>query len=229
MSLQLLNRQAVGSPGRQLADWRQAVIAFGLVAASPWAAAAPDQISNGSFEALDFGLGGYCYLQVSCDGGQVLGWTGNAVVIRSGNDAWGYPSSLPNWDPSFGDVLLGLQNDRDISQTLTFATPGPYVLSWMESGRSSFYATQYAVSVDGNTLETFTTTPGQSWTARSVQFTVASAGAVTVLFDGQAVSPDGTAFLDKVSLAANPVPEPTSALLMVAGAACLLVRRKKQT
>lgn len=202
-------------------------LALALLAGSTAQAAT---LTNGSFEDLTFSLaGGYCYLGSSC-AGTAVAWTGTGQLIGAGNGAWGNPSALAGWDSAWGDVVAGLQNGSDLDQTLSFAAPGHYRLSWVDAGRPGYYATEYGVLLDGTTLGTYATAGGQGWTAHSIDFTVASAGSYTLRFDGHAINPDGTAFLDHVALSATaaPVPEPSSALMALSGLAALGVARLRR-
>lgn len=184
-------------------------------------AQAAELITNGSFEApVSLNSDGYCYQGVpGVDCGGIQGWTGDVPIqISATSTPWGNPGSLSGFDSSFGQQLVGLQNQGSLTQNIN-GMGGTYTLSWFDAGRLDTEAQSYDVRFDGYTLGNFNVAPGQGWTSHSLSF-VAGGGLETLQFVGVGTQADGTAFLDKVSLSdasVSPVPEPDSVALMLAG------------
>ena len=80
--------------------------------------------------------------------------------------------------------------------------------------------------LDGQLLAGYETTVGAPWTAQSLQFQV-GAGSHELRWQGVQIGGDGTSFIDSVTLAAQPVPEPQAVLLMAAGLAALALGRRR--
>jgi hypothetical protein len=201
--------------------------AAAVLAAAP---AAQAQLVNGSFDAAgpDFSVAGsYCYLgHAPLECGSVPGWTGAMPIIQASSGPWQNPSSIANWQASQGGQLAGLQNQSAFSQTLTLAAGG-YTLSWVDANRAWGDGNSYLVKLDGTTLGTFGTQPGDAWTGRSVSFTTLG-GSHALSWQGLRSTGDGTTFIDSIALVAQPVPEPQVALLMAIGLAGLaLVQRQR--
>jgi hypothetical protein len=210
------------APRRSPWLWRVAALATAF--ALP--AQAADSVEDGGFEqGLGLSSGGYCYLNgVSCT---LSHWSGSGVRIAADSGAWGIPNQLSGANGQLGSAVLGLQNDSDLSQSLTFSSAGSYALTWWDAGRPSYWNTQYAVMLGGQTLATYGVVAGQGWSQHSLMLQVQQAGPLLLTFDGQFVNPDGTALLDRVSLSAAPVPEPASALLALAGVALVARMRPR--
>lgn len=173
-----------------------------LVAAVP---AQANLLSNGSFEG-PFVTSDYCY---GCVAG---GWSGPAPMIHASSGAWGNPQGLGGY--SFGLQLVGLQNASYIEQTINLAA-GSYQLTWNDAGRAGYYSTAYDIYFDGVKLNasSFATNGGQAWSSHGLAFTAQGAGALR--FQGLAINPDGTAFIDNLALNARQnVPEPQSLALV---------------
>ncbi len=203
--------------------------AIALLAATGAARAEANLLVNGSFEQAgpSFAVAGsYCYLGYApLECGSVPGWSGALPVIQSSSSPWGTPSSLSGWDNAQGAVLIGLQNASYAAQTVGLAA-GSYTLSWSDAGRSNYGSgTSYTVSFDGQDVGSYSTTLGQGWATHSLALTATGPGVLR--FQGQAISADGTAFIDDVRLTAA-VPEPGSLALLLAGLAGIgLVARRK--
>jgi hypothetical protein len=201
---------------------------------------AVELLTNGSFEAAgpNFNPGGsdgsYCYMNfpgpqpLNC--GSVPGWSGNAALIKASSLPWYNPSGLGNWgNTAKGDVLVGLQNFSALTQAVTLLA-GTYTLSWTDAGRGGPHDTNsYNVFWDATQLNaaSFTTLNSQAWSSHSLTFTAAGAGVLK--FQGTGPGPDGTSFIDTVSLT-SVVPEPEGYGLALAGAAVLVAgaRRRKR-
>lgn len=185
-------------------------------------------VTNGSFEAagpnLAAGGGSYCYLNFAAlECGSVPGWAGVFPVMSSTSSPWGNPSGLAGWNASFGAVQIGLQNASYATQALALAA-GHYQLQWSDAGRRGYQPEKYEVWYGTDLLGTFDTVGGQGWATHTLNFT--AAGADTLKFQGLAVSADGTAFIDNVSVTAA-VPEPSSVLLLAGAMGALSVVRRR--
>ena len=180
--------------------------------ASSTTTASTELLINGSFEGAV--TGSYCYLS-AC--GPLTGWTGNVPVMQANSGAWGTPGTMGGY--AYGNQLVGLQNGSHIEQVLNLVA-GLYQLTWADAGRAGYHATQYNVLFDDTVLNgaPYGTLPGQAWSGHSLQFTAGGSGALR--FQGLAVSPDGTAFIDGLSLTrvASQVPEPASLALVLTAA-----------
>lgn len=192
-----------------------AALALAALTATLPAQAGPvtgELLVNGSFEGAV--TGNFCYLP-TC--GPLAGWTGNVPVMLASSGAWGTPGALGGH--THGSQLVGLQNGSHIEQLLTLAA-GLYQLTWSDAGRAGYHATQYNVLFDNTLLNgtPFGTSGGQAWSDHGLQFSASGSGALR--FQGLAVSPDGTAFIDGVSLTrvASQVPEPASLALVLTAA-----------
>jgi hypothetical protein len=178
-----------------------------------------DLLSNGSLEAQDTLAtpNGYCYtaitpgVPVPLCGGAPTGWTGSAVVIASGNGAWGeFPAQNGGW-------FAGLQayqnhNLGTLSQHVSLAA-GQYTLSWFDAGRNNGGDAAYEVLFGGQTVGSYQTSTSQQWRGQSLSFTAAGDGDLT--FRVVTAGGDNTSFIDNVMLTgANAVPEPASLALV---------------
>jgi MYXO-CTERM domain-containing protein len=201
----------------------------GAVLALASATASANLLSNGSFESHSTGIGstGYCYLGSSCSG-SLTDWSASAPIIGSHSGPWGTPSSLGGWSASQGSALIGLQNASWVEQSLTLAA-GTYTLSWLDAGRSGYYNTSYQVKLDGSAIGSYSTVAGEAWGTNSLTFTVGASGTHLLRMQGLAINPDGTAFIDNMTLT-SAVPEPGTASLGLAGLALLagLARRRRR-
>ena len=206
-----------------------AVLAAGLATLSVGAHAA-NVLSNGDFEAAGPNYaagydGSYCYMAyppLAC--GSVVGWTGSGQMILSGSNAWGTPNQLGGAHPELGNAIAGLQNTSQLDEVVTGFAGGTYTLTWSDAGRAGYDAHSYDVIVDGNLVGTYLTNAGQAWGTHTLSLTGLAAGTFSLEFLGQAAR-DGTSFIDNVSVSA--VPEPASALLMLAGVLPLLAWRRR--
>ena len=183
------------------------------VFAATGAEASTNLLANGGFEDPNIGLGNYTYP------GAVLGdWTygGSALVNAQGSSAW-YGGAAPAGQE--GLQFAALQGTSSLSQDFT-ADSDTAVLSWLAGGRPFFGGyngdQSYEVTLNGVSLNTYSTTSGQAFTGRSLTLTGLTAGdSYTLAFHGL-VAADETAFIDKVNLAGG-VPEPATWAMMLAG------------
>jgi hypothetical protein len=193
------------------------------------APAANAQLVNGGFDAPETQQtgDGYCYLGIGDyrECGSVPGWSGYFQVISAQSSAWQTPAANGGWSSSQGSRLAGLQNSSHMTQDVTLAA-GSYTLSWLDSNRVWYAGNTYEVRLDGNLLGSFSTVPGAAWTAQSLQFSV-GAGTHALSWTGLRTSGDGTSFIDSVTLAAQPVPEPQTAMLLAGGLAVVALWRRR--
>jgi len=193
-------------------------LALGLL--STGAHAAPTYIANGSFEAAGPNLvaGTYCYRNGPFECGSLPGWdTSSLPVMTTNSGPWGNPSSLSGWSAANGALQVGLQNASVLEQMVTLPGAGSYTLTWQDAGRANSGGEQYSVSFGGMSLApAFSTASGQGWGTKSITFNATGSGMLK--FQGIAVGPDGTAFIDTVSMS-SAVPEPGTTALVFAGLA----------
>lgn len=211
---------------------RPVLLATALAAAAALPAQA-NLLSNGSFDAAGpsfAGTGSYCYLGIGDyrECGSVPGWTGSFPLIAAGSGPWNNPSTNGGWTSAQGGVLAGLQNSSFLEQSLTLAG-GSYTLTWLDSNRKNYgVGNSYTVQLDGQTLATYSTNPGDAWDANTLSFT-ASAGQHTLRLQGLRTSGDGTSFVDDLKLTqVAQVPEPQSLALMALGLGLLSVTRRRR-
>ncbi len=181
-------------------------------------AAQANEVANGSFESSTSSTGDYCYGS-NCS---VAHWDAS-LLIGSGSGPWGNPSANDAASIPLGSWVAGLQNNGTLTSDATIVAGQSYTLTWDDAGRSYYDNHAYDITVGGVTFANLTTTAGQSWSAHSETFTALTSGSLT--FTGQFITPDGTTFIDNVSLSA--VPEPTSLLLMAIGTLGLLAWRRR--
>ena len=177
--------------------------ALALLAATGASRADANPLVNGSFEQPGPSVvaGSYCCVgHAPLEWGSLPGGSGVLPVIASSSGPWGNLSSLMGWDSAQGAVLVGLQNASFAVQHVGLSA-GNFTLSWSDAGRANHDSTAYTVSFAGQLLGSFGTTAGQGWAAHTQAITVTGAG--DLRFQGQAISADGTAFIDDVQLTAG--------------------------
>ena len=208
-------------------------MALAVLSAMASPAHADELLTNGSFEAaVSLNSGGYCYFS-AC--GWIPGWDNtNAAIIQADSSAWQAPSSLANFDASFGSQVAGLQNNSTLVETFSGGA-GTYTLTWFDAGRNYLAGTtsqQYAIYLNETRVgSTYSVGQAQAWGSHSLTFTSAG-GSQTLSFVGltSGSGVDATAFLDNISLTGpltSSIPEPSTAALLLAGMA-VLVRRKSR-
>jgi PEP-CTERM motif len=184
------------------------------------AAHAANLVTDGGFEATgaSFAVNGtYCYIgyaPIDCSLPSGSAWAGDVALIKTTSSPWQNPSSLGGFGTEpHGDVVVGLQNTSFMKQTVAL-TAGTYTLTWTDAGRGYGDTNNYSVTWDGNTLGSFATASSQAWGSHSLTFMATGAGVLT--FKGAGPGPDGTSFIDNVSVTAA-VPEAGTWALMLLG------------
>jgi len=177
-----------------------------------------DLLTNPSFEA-SFG-GGYVYNPTG------LGWTfSTGSGVSTNGTAWGGAAEDGN---QF--AFLQTAAPSTISQSFTLTSTSDVNVSFYMALRAGYApGQQIAVSVDGNTYQTFPAS-STSWTQQTIDFGTLSAGSHMLMFAGTATYAqygDTSAFLDNVSLGARPVPLPSAFLLFGPGLVGLAAIRRR--
>jgi hypothetical protein len=217
-------RQGLGSLSR----------ALGALLLCVCAAAQAQIIQNGSFEAPAITDGS---LQASVP----TGWTGGAVLMNP-LDNGAIPGNAFIW-PQAADG----QQFEDIGNTAAFALsqaieivdPGTYEFHWMDNvggvpAPPGFDTAPYAVTLtDAGAKQVFSAAfdsyhaDGQ-WQSRTIQQAL-GAGSYTLTFTSLNQPNHTDTLIDAVSVgAAPPVPEPGSALMLLAGWAALQSCRRER-
>jgi PEP-CTERM motif len=190
-----------------------------LVAATFLAATSPvsaNVLLNGDFEAPTTAT--YTYLS-----GLNNDWTyagGSGVINNVGGTAW-FGSSPPTG--SSGSQFAFVQGaGSSISQTFSIATAGTFGISWLDAGRPNFGAyagdQTYQVSLNSSVVGTYSTISGVGFNDEVANLGFLSSGVYTLTFLGLPTTqstPDETAFIDSVNIAA--VPEPSTWAMLILG------------
>nr|WP_315473357.1 choice-of-anchor C family protein [uncultured Rhodoferax sp.] len=203
---------------------KQWLAGMALVALSPFAAAAPNLITNGSFESngADFSGGFTTFAQGST---ALTGWTITGGSVDLINEYW---------RPSQGRFSLDLSGETDgtIAQTFITVVGQKYVVSFDMAGNPVDNDTikYLQVGLSQQPIYSFNTT-GQTranmgWTTKSFVFQAVSTQS-TLHFAGLQDSPYGVA-LDNISVSAVPEPETFAMLLAGLGLIGAAARRKRQ-
>ena len=165
----------------------------------------PPVITNSSFESPTLGSGSYVYYGSMTTAQKTqFAWTaggngGNGgPALFSNGSAWGY-ANVPN-----GTQGLSLQQSASITQSVYFASPDTYTLSWMAASRSG-QVNPYSVQVDGTTLGTFSTA-NTAWQPFSAALNITNSGYHSISFIGlNPAGGDNSVGLDDLSITSPPV------------------------
>ncbi|XZG70899.1 PEP-CTERM sorting domain-containing protein [Chitinibacteraceae bacterium HSL-7] len=198
-----------------------AMLAFCTLAAGQASAA----LVNGSFESNNVG-GGYSYAGW---GVQAEGWQfAQGAGVSANGTAWYGTASAGNY---FGF----LQGPSSISQNVVLDAPGNVSFSFdlaQRSAHNSGGAQVVQVLLNGALLGSFTPFADAGWdrwSHYSVNASGLNAGSYVLSFVGITNNGgDTAAFLDNVSLAVAPVPEPSTYALMGLGLAGLVFSRRRK-
>ena len=202
--------------------------------------AAHAQLADGSFETqapVEIGANpGWCY-----GGGAPPACTGSGTPWQASstggfqldtNTAW------PGIATPDGSYYAFVQATGSLSQTFVADASGPFTIDWLAAGRPisgiSGGDESYSLTVNGQSLGTFSTASGQPFTEMSSDpFSFTAGSTYTLAFNG--LTPfsmgDNTAYFDGIQLVAA-VPEPSTWALMLlgfGGIGAAMRRRRLQT
>ena len=153
-------------------------------------------LGDSSFEAPALGTGGYQYAPA----GTPWTFTGNAGITANRSAFTGGNPDAPD-----GAQVGFLQTTGTITQTVTFATAGSFVVSFLaaQRGNNGGSTQDFQVLIDGQAVGTFQPT-GTAYKAYATgSFTVAANSQHTITFVGlNSAGGDNTAFIDQVQFVA---------------------------
>lgn len=192
-------------------------------------------VADGGFESVPVTTGvNYAY-QTPTGGApqQDLNAAGPWQYIPgAGNGLAGSPSGFNVPAGLTGNYAAFLQGDGGrVSQAINFAA-GAYTLSFEIGGRVSTGAidgNQFVdVYLDGNPIGFATSSSGQPFTLKQIDFNVAAPGVLELAFLGLEQG-DHTAFIDNVSITSRGVPDggATAGLLALAAGALFVSGRRR--
>jgi choice-of-anchor C domain-containing protein len=197
--------------------------ALALAATAPMASAAPNLITNGSFESNGIGFSGG-FSTIYTGSSTLTGWTINAGNVDLVNTYW---------TASQGHYSLDLSGEQDgtISQSFATVVGQKYQVSFDVAGNptDSDKVKYLQVGLSNLPLYEFDTTgkthSNMGWTTKNFVFQAVSTSS-TLFFAGLQDSPYGVA-LDNVSVSAVPEPETYALLLAGMGLVGAAARRKR--
>lgn len=152
------------------------------------------EVGDSSFEAVALGGGQFCY------GPAGSAWTfaGNAGISGNGSAFTGGGPAAPD-----GGQVAVLQTTGSMTQALSFAQAGSFVVSFLAAQRANqgTSAEDFQVLIDGTVVGTFRPS-GTSYQAYATAPMALAAGQHTLQFVGlDTAGGDNTAFIDAVRLA----------------------------
>ena len=193
--------------------------------------AAQAQLADGSFETQAGSVSNFCYFNAASPGGPACptgAWTGSGTGFQiETNLAW------PGAPTPDGTHYAFVQGTGTLSQTFVADASGLFAISWLAAGRPpgvEFGDETYTLTVNGQSLGTFSTTTGQPFTQMiSDPFAFILGTSYTLSFNGLPSSADNTAFIDAVQLTPA-VPEPRTWAMMLLGFGVVgaLIRRRSK-
>ncbi|MFC1823408.1 PEP-CTERM sorting domain-containing protein [Thermodesulfobacteriota bacterium] len=176
-------------------------------------------IGDASFEDISVAPNSFLYSPTSSD------WTFSTLAgVIDPFSAFGSPEA-PD-----GEQFAFIQDSSYFEQSISFAEMGNYTISYFEAGR--FVAPNpsiggnldYNVSIDGTIIHSDSTTSNQSFISVTSSVFSVTAGSHLLKFEGTTLT-DDTGFFDSISI--NPIPEPTTMLLLGSGLIGLAGFRRK--
>jgi len=187
-------------------------------------AGAINLLTNGS---LEFATGISPNATLSAGATNLTGW----AVIGGGNLLWCDSSfcSIPPSDGAFSLDLTGLTNVAPyagVQQSIATVPGTTYELTFDLSGRSD--SVPVSVQASAGTTSSLFSSNLASWSSRTLSF---SANASTTTISIVGISAGGTGLdlqIDNAAVAETPVPEPTSAVLLLSGGLVIVSARRLQ-
>jgi len=151
---------------------------------------------NANFESPDYVGGAWSYLT------SAGAWT----IGNSPTGAGGVASQASPWfnsTPPSGDQAAFLQNSTTLTQTITIPSDGTYLVSFFTANRPGYSASSLEVSINGNTLGTWSSgqlASGGNFVARSSNTINLSAGTYTLTFTTTISGTDSATIIDDVAV-----------------------------
>ncbi len=179
-------------------------------------------ILNSGFESPVFANGNFQY-------GPIVGGSWS-FVNGAGISNNGSGFTFGNPDAPEGTQVAFLQMSGSFEQSLNFPSAGTFVISFQAARRGSYNAgnNDYEIRLDGTAVGTFAAPPSTAYSTFATTFTVASAGAHTVRFQGlNTAGGDNTVLIDAISIRGNAIPDASA--VSVAGAGTLDVNGFRET
>ena len=173
-------------------------------------------IQNGSFEQPNLGKAHSAYHPT----GSGWSFSGDSGIQGNGS-SWQAPTAPDGTQTAFFQgkakrVLPEPGGVGMISQTVTFSRSGFYTVSLMVGCRAG-NVQPIRFTVDGAQVGSLFSEPVRGFSLMTSPPFAVTAGSHTLALAATDVSGDKTAFVDKITLAANPVPLPPMALSAAAG------------
>lgn len=192
---------------------QKTVLSAALVLAAVGAQASTNLVTNGSFEANVQGINSWTIYN------NLTGWTGGVAGIELRNHVAGSAQDGVNF------VELDTTKNSSMSQQISFANAGSYVLSFWYAARpdngssnqnSDTLGWSVGSSFSGTVLGNWTAPNATNWQHFTSTFTIGQAGTQTLAFSALGVSDSYGGSIDNVSIT-SAVPEPESYALMLLG------------
>lgn len=149
-------------------------------------------IANADFESPNFASPSWNYAP------EGISWSsGSSAGIATQGSPW-FSAAPPS-----GDQAAFLQNTTTLSQTITVPSDGTYVVSFFTANRPGYSASSLEVSINGNTLGTWSSgqlASGGNFVARSSNTINLSAGTYTLTFTTTISGTDSATIIDDVAV-----------------------------
>ena len=205
---------------------QKTLVSAALVLSAMGAQASTNLVNNGSFEANAQTVNHWTIYSNLTD------WSGGAAGIELRNNVAGVAQEGVNF------VELDTTNNSSMSQQITFANAGSYVLSFWYAARpdngtrnTNSDALGWALgnSFSGAVLGNWALPGATTWQHFTTTFTIGQAGTQTLAFNALGISDSYGGSIDNVSIT-SAVPEPESYALMLVGLGLMgtMVRRRSK-
>jgi hypothetical protein len=194
-------------------------LAISLAASSSMANAA---LTDGGFETQAATVTNYCYFGQVTPGGPACpsgAWTGSGLAGLQSETNTDFPGTLTP-DGTHYAFVQGTVSGGTLSQTFIADTTGLFSVDWLAAGRAQGGDESYTLTINGQTIGTFSTVSGQPFTeVTSSPFSFTAGSTYTLAFNGlfQGGTTDNTAFIDAVRLIPAAIPEPAAWMMMLLG------------